>query len=168
MQVNDEYTEDRDRRRARQKPWRGPERRIAPAALGQLLEEGDRPSGLAGTREDNPNEFTSEGGAGSNTPNEWTELRNRTTTGEPGTDDQEERELDEADPETAGTGDEGGAATLGGGIFEGQGQLEDAPRYGDWIRHSSGTTSGARGHEGEDFPGEQTWGEEEAERERKE
>ena len=70
--------------------------------------------------------------------------------------------------EAGGTGDVGGAVSLGDGIFEGQGTAEGAPRYGDWTRHSSGTTSGARGHEGVDFPGENTWGEEEAERERKE
>lgn len=40
-------------------------------------------------------------------------------------------------------------ATLGSGTFE-------------------GPTAGARGHEGVDFPGEHTWGEEEAERERRE
>jgi hypothetical protein len=112
--------------------WTGPERRsrFAPAAGGQLLEEGAVPSGPTDQLEDNPNEFTSDGGEGTDTPM-------------------------------------GGAATLGGGIFEDQGSEEDAPRYGDWTRHSTGTTSGARGHEGVDFPGENTWGEEEAERERR-
>ena len=40
-----------------------------------------------------------------------------------------------------------------------------APNYGDWIRHSTGTTSGALGHEGLDFEGEDTWGESERRRE---
>ena len=48
-----------------------------------------------------------------------------------------------------------------------QGDADDAPRYGDWVKHSTGTTSGARGHEGEDFPGENTLGEEQAEQERR-
>ena len=150
--------------------WTGPERRsrFAPAAGGQLLEEGAVPTGPTGQREDNPNEFTSDGGEGTNSPNQWTGPRNRSTIGTPGVDDRETREPDEADPATGGTGDEGGAATLGGGVFEGQGSEEDAPRYGVWTRHSTGTTSGARGHEGLDFPGENTWGEEEADRERKE
>jgi len=157
-------------RRQRALEWHGPERRarIARNAAGQLLEEGDAPSGPVGTLEDNPNEFTSRGGKGTNTPNEWTEIRNRSDVGARGADDREGRQLDEADPETGGTGDEGGAATLGGGVHEGQGNPEDAPSHGDWVRHSTGTTSGARGHEGIDFPGEHTWGEEEAERERKE
>ncbi|HEX6643914.1 MAG TPA: hypothetical protein VF037_04510 [Gemmatimonadales bacterium] len=160
------YTGRERRRDGRE--WNGPERRIAPSGASQLLEEGDLPSGPAGTWEDNVNEFTSDGGAGTNTPNEWTAARNRSTIGTPGADDRETREPDEADPETGGTGDEGGASTTGGGVFEGQGNEEDAPRYGDWTRHSTGATSGARGHEGIDFPDENTWGEEEAERERKE
>ena len=159
-----------EERRRQNGGWKGPERRsrFAPSAGGQLLEEGEAPSGPTGRIEDNPNEFTSDGGKGTNTPNEWTEQRNRSTIGTPGVDDRETREHDEADPETGGTGDEGGAATLGGGVFEGQGSEEDAPSHGDWTRHSTGATSGARGHEGIDFPGENTWGEEEAERERKE
>ena len=109
MLVNDEYTADRDRRTGRAKGWKGPERRlIAPEAGGQLLEQGDHPTGAAA------------------------------------------------------------AAQAGSGELTTQGDADDAPRYGDWVRHSTGTTSGARGHEGEDFPGEHTWGEEQAERERRE
>jgi hypothetical protein len=95
MAVNDEYTADRDRRRPRAEAWRGPERRIATPAGGQLLEEGDEPAGPIG--------------------------------------------------------DFGGSDTAR--------RDQDAPSYGDWVRHSSGTGSGARGHEGEDFPGEHTYGE---------
>jgi len=159
-----------EERRRENGGWTGAERRsrFAPSAGGQLLEEGETPSGPIGRVEDNANEFTSDGGEGTGTPNAWTAHRNQSTIGTPGVDDRETREPDEADPRTGGTGDEGGAATLGGGVFEGQGSEEDAPRYGDWTRHSTGTTSGARGHEGVDFPGENTWGEEEAERERKE
>jgi len=168
MVVNDEYTADRDRRTGRAKGWKGPERRhISPDAEGQLLEQGDQPAGPAGSFAGSSTEFTTGGGEGSNEPNEFTAQRNRTDVGALGTDDREGREPDEADPRRGGTGDEGGAATLGGGVFEGQGDADDAPRYGDWVKHSTGTTSGARGQEGEDFPGENTWGEEEAERERR-
>ena len=45
-------------------------------------------------------------------------------------------------------------------------KLDDAPNYGDWVRHSTGATSGAIGHEGYDFEGENTWGESERKRER--
>ena len=157
MVINDEYTADRDRRRGHSTSWGGPERRgrrIAPAAGGQLLEEGDAPSTPVGSFTGSENEFTGAGGRGSNEPNDWTWQRNRSDMGELGTDDREDREPDEADPRTGGTGDEGGAATLGGAVYQGQGEIEDAPRYGDWARHASGTTSGARGHEGEDFPAE--------------
>jgi hypothetical protein len=166
MPVNDEYTADRDRRRGRWRGWDGPERRIASAAGGQLLEQGDRPGGPIGNFAGSDSEFTTSGGLGSNEPNDWTHQRNQTDVGALGADDREGREPDEADPRTGGTGDEGGAATLGGGVYEGQGEPEDAPRYGDWVRHSTGTTSGARGHEGEDFSGENSFGEAQAETER--
>ncbi len=167
MPVNDEYTADRDRRSPRAEAWRGPERRIASPAGGQLLEEGDQPSGPIGNFGGSDTEFTTTGGQGSNEPNDWTLQRNQTDPGELGTDDREGREHDEADPRTGGTGDEGGAATIGGGVYEDQGETEDAPRYGDWTRHSTGATSGARGHEGEDFPGENTFGESQADDERR-
>jgi osmotically-inducible protein OsmY len=57
---------------------------------------------------------------------------------------------------------------LGGGVYPDEGAPEDAPRYGDWQRHSSGATSGARGQEGLGFPGEQTWGEEQYSADRRE
>ena len=108
MLVNDEYTADRDRRSGRARGWDGPERRlIAPEAGGQLLEQGDHPTGAAASLQGTAGDTTTPGDA------------------------------------------------------------DDAPNYGDWVRHSTGTTSGARGHEGEDFPGEQTWGEAQAERERR-
>jgi osmotically-inducible protein OsmY len=49
---------------------------------------------------------------------------------------------------------------LGGGVYPDEGAPEDAPGYGDWQRHSSRATSGARGQEGLGFPGDRTWGEE--------
>jgi hypothetical protein len=58
-----------------------------------------------------------------------------------------------------GPGTGGGYSTLGGGVYPDEGSEDDAPSYGDWQRHSSGTTSGARGQEGLSFPGEHTWGE---------
>lgn len=170
MVINDEYTGDRDRRRGGTAIWEGPERRgsrISPAAGGQLLEEGDAPLGPVGTFGESNSEFTSQGGEGSNQPNDWTHQRNQTELGALGTDDREGREPDEADPRSGGTGDEGGAATLGGGVYQGQGETEDFPRHGDWGRRTSGASSGARGHEGEDFPGENTFGEAQAEAERK-
>ena len=99
-------------RRRENVAWKGPERRsrFAPSSGGQLLEEGAAPSGPTGQVADNPNEFTSDGGEGTNTPNEWTALRNQSSIGTPGVDDRETREPDEADPETGGTGDEGGDA----------------------------------------------------------
>jgi osmotically-inducible protein OsmY len=63
---------------------------------------------------------------------------------------------------------EGGYSTLGGGVYPDEGSADDAPSYGDWSRHSTGGTSGARGQEGFSFPGEHTWGEAESRRERRE
>ena len=40
-----------------------------------------------------------------------------------------------------------GYSTLGGGVHPDQGATEDTPRQGDWARHSTGGTSGARGRE---------------------
>jgi hypothetical protein len=51
-------------------------------------------------------------------------------------------------------------STIGGGRWPGESSL-DAPRYGDWIRHSTGAGGGALGHEGFGFPGQGTWGESE-------
>ena len=44
----------------------------------------------------------------------------------------------------------------------------DAPAHGDWQRHSTGASSGARGQEGFGNPGENTWGEEQFRAERRE
>ena len=75
-----------------------------------------------------------------------------------------------ADPDRidGGTRGEGGFSSLAGGRFPGGGSSDDAPNYGDWLRHSTGGTSGALGHEGFDFDGENTWGESQRERERPE
>jgi osmotically-inducible protein OsmY len=67
-----------------------------------------------------------------------------------------------------GTGGEGGYSTLGGGVYPDEGSPDDAPGYGDWQRHSTGATSGARGQEGFGNPGENTWGEEQFRAERRE
>ena len=61
--------------------------------------------------------------------------------------------------ETGGEGDAGGYSTLGGGVYPDEGSPDDAPRYGDWTRHSSGTTSGARGEEGFAISDDRAWGE---------
>ncbi len=67
-----------------------------------------------------------------------------------------------------GTGGEGGYSTLGGNVYPDEGSEDDAPSYGDWQRHSTGATSGARGQEGFGNPGEETWGEEQFRAERRE
>jgi hypothetical protein len=61
-----------------------------------------------------------------------------------------------------------GYSTLGGGAYPDEGRPEDTPRQGDWGRHSTGATSGARGREGmaQGDPG--TWGEDQSRRERRE
>ena len=135
---------DRQERRSGERgDWTGPERRsrFAAAAGGQLLERSDDPVGYAptGSLEDGITEFTSDGGAGANIPNRYGGFETRNDQGVSGEEDRAGRGGDDTD---------------------------DAPRYGDWPRHSTGATSGARGHEGHDFPGEATWGE--AEEERKE
>ena len=61
-----------------------------------------------------------------------------------------------------------GYGTLGGGVYREEGAPEDAPRHGDWARHSTGGTSGARGQEGLAPPGEGTWGDAQYRRERAE
>jgi osmotically-inducible protein OsmY len=66
------------------------------------------------------------------------------------------------------TGGESGFSTLGGGVHPEEGSPDDAPKYGDWQRHSSGTDSGARGQEGLIYSGEETWGEEQFKTERRE
>lgn len=62
---------------------------------------------------------------------------------------------------------EGGHTTIGGGTDYGRGDRDDARGYGDWGRNVTGATSGARGREGIDYPGERTWGESQRERPRR-
>ena len=50
---------------------------------------------------------------------------------------------------------------MGGGTYFGEGDRDDAPRYGDWARHATGGGSGALGREGVAYEGEHTWGESE-------
>jgi osmotically-inducible protein OsmY len=78
-------------------------------------------------------------------------------------------DLSEADNRgMRGTGGEGGYSTVGGDVYPDEGSTDDAPRHGDWQRHSTGATSGARGQEGFGNPGENTWGEEQFRAERRE
>jgi hypothetical protein len=105
----------------------------------QLLERGEGPDGPVGSFEGSPSEFTTEGGRGTNTPDHEGGI------GLP----------HEFRGETGGVG---GYSTIGGGVYWGEGSYLDAPNYGDWNRHSSGATP-APGHEGFDYPGEDTWGE---------
>jgi osmotically-inducible protein OsmY len=121
----------------------------------QLLERGEGPTAeeQVDPSVDSPSEITTEGGPGADASDRYGgsfseagEIRN------PGT----------------GTGGEGGYSTLGGGVYPDEGSEDDAPAYGDWQRHSSGATSGARGQEGLGFPGEETWGEEQYRAERRE
>jgi osmotically-inducible protein OsmY len=143
----------RDERRSSTRPTRRRDQVIRREAdRSQLLEEGDSPSGPVGSLAGSPTEFTSEGGRGTNTPDRYGgPLRRRD---------------DPPNPRNQGTGGEGGFSTLGGGTYFGEGDASDAPRAGDWARHSTGAGSGARGREGLVFEGENTWGESEQARER--
>ncbi|HEY3011280.1 MAG TPA: hypothetical protein VGJ36_00940 [Gemmatimonadales bacterium] len=121
----------------------------------QLLERGEGPTAeeQIDPSVGSPSEVTSDGGPGVDASDRY-----GGSFSEPG---------DVRHPGT-GTGGEGGYSTLGGGVYPDEGSDEDAPNYGDWQRHSSGATSGARGQEGLGFPGEATWGEEQYTAERKE
>lgn len=121
----------------------------------QLLERGEGPTAeeQIDPSVDSPSEVTSEGGPGTDASDRY----GGSFSG-PG---------DVRHPGT-GTGGEGGYSTLGGGVYPDEGSDENAPNYGDWQRHSSGATSGARGQEGLGFPGEHTWGEEQYKAERQE
>jgi osmotically-inducible protein OsmY len=143
----------RDERRSSTRSTRRREQVIKHDPLrSQLLEEGEAPSGPVGSFAGSPAEFTSEGGRGTNTPDRYGgPLRRRD---------------DPPNPRNQGTGGEGGFSTIGGGTYFGEGDSDDAPRAGDWSRHSSGGTSGARGREGLVYEGEHTWGEAEQQRER--
>jgi osmotically-inducible protein OsmY len=143
----------RDERRSSSRPTRRREQVIKrDPKRSQLLEEGTSPSGPVGSFAGSPSEFTTEGGAGTNTPDRYGgPLRRRD---------------DPPNPRNQGTGGEGGFSTLGGGTYYGEGDPDDAPRHGDWSRHSTGAGSGARGGEGVVFEGENTWGESQQQRER--
>jgi osmotically-inducible protein OsmY len=122
----------------------------------QLLERGEGPTEdeVLDPGVDSPSEITSEGGSGSDAAYRG---------GGPQSGSREP-----PNERISGTGGEGGYSTLGGGVYPDEGDPDDAPSYGDWQRHSSGGTSGARGQEGLGFPGEQTWGESQFRRERQE
>jgi osmotically-inducible protein OsmY len=113
----------------------------------QLLERGEGPTAeeQLDPTVDSPSDITSEGGPGTDAS-----YREGGPVSQPGKPPNQR---------SSGTGGEGGYSTLGGGVYQDEGASEDAPRYGDWQRHSSGATSGARGQEGLGFPGEHTWGE---------
>ena len=154
-----ERAQSDERRRATAKPWAGPERRsrFAAGAGGQLLERGEGVADPVGSLGDDTDAFSTEGEAGTNIGGRY---------GGPAHEAGENPNRgDEPDHIDGGTGGEGGFGTLAGGISKGEGSSDDAPNYGDWIRHSTGTTSGALGHEGLDFEGEDTWGESERRRE---
>jgi hypothetical protein len=53
-------------------------------------------------------------------------------------------------------------------LYSDEGAPEDAPRQGDWARHSTGATSGARGREGMAQSQRGTWGDDQSRRERRE
>jgi hypothetical protein len=127
-----------ERRRMTTRQWTGPERRsrFAAGAGGQLLERGDGVGDPVGSLGDAADVFSIEGEPGANIGGRY-----------------------------GGPAHEGGFGTLAGGIYKGEGSSDDAPSYGDWIRHGTGATSGALGHEGSDFEGEGTWGEVERKRE---
>jgi hypothetical protein len=122
----------------------------------QLLERGEGPTAeeQIDASVDSPSEITNEGGPASEPSDRFGgRFSGR---GDP------------PNPRSGGTGGEGGFSTLGGGVYPDEGASEDAPGYGDWQRHSSGTDSGARGQEGFIYSGEQTWGEEQFKAERRE
>jgi BON domain len=122
----------------------------------QLLERGEGPGAdeVLDPSVESPSEITTEGGPGTDAAY---------PTGGP-------RSPGRTPPNQRGgrSGGEGGYSTLGGGTYPDEGSPEDAPRHGDWKRHTSGGSSGARGQEGLSFPGERTWGEDQYRTERKE
>jgi osmotically-inducible protein OsmY len=144
----------------------GRERRSAPRAnrrtikrdedTTQLLERGEGPTAeeQIDPSVDSPSEVVNEGGAAADSSDRFGGRKS-------GVDEPDNRGM-------RGTGGEGGYSTLGGGVYPDEGSPDDAPSYGDWQRHSSGATSGARGQEGFGDPGENTWGEEQSRAERRE
>jgi osmotically-inducible protein OsmY len=144
----------------------GQERRSAPRAnrrtikrdedSTQLLERGEGPTAeeQIDPSVDSPSEVVNEGGAAA-------DASDRFGGGKSERDEPDNRGM-------RGTGGEGGYSTLGGGVYPDEGSPDDAPSYGDWQRHSTGASSGARGQEGLGNPGENTWGEEQFRAERRE
>jgi osmotically-inducible protein OsmY len=139
----------------RQRDSSRPERRVASRRTikreedtTQLLERGEGPTAeeLIDRAVDSPSEVTNDGGPGADASDRF-----GGSLTEPG---------EQPNPRSGGTGGEGGYSTLGGGVYPDEGREKDAPSYGDWQRHSSAASSGARGQEGLSFPGEETWGEE--------
>jgi len=122
----------------------------------QLLERGEEPGAdeVIDPAVDSPSEITSEGGPGTDASDRFGGSGRLSGSREP--------------PNSRIRGSEAGYSTLGGGVYPDEGAEDDAPSYGDWQRHSSGATSGARGQEGLGFPGEHTWGEEQYTAERRE
>ena len=141
-----------DRRRTTTRQWTGPERRsrFAAGAGGQLLERGEGVADPVGALDDEPDAFSTRGESGTNIGGRYGgpvhEAGGKPNRG------------DEPDHIDGGTGGEGGFGTLAGGIAKGEGSSDDAPRSDEWTRHG-GPVSGATGHEGFDFDGEDTWGE---------
>jgi osmotically-inducible protein OsmY len=140
----------------------GQERRAAPRASRRTIKRDDDTTqllerGEGATAEeqidpgvDSPSEVVNEGGAAADSSDRFGGGKS---------------EGDEADNRgMRGTGGEGGYSTLGGGVYPDEGSPDDTPSYGDWQRHSTGASSGARGQEGLGTPGENTWGEEQGRR----
>jgi hypothetical protein len=121
----------------------------------QLLERGEGPTAdeQVDPGVESPSEITNEGGPASEASERF--------------DTRAGRGRNSPNPRSGGTGGEAGYSTLGGGVYPDEGSSDDAPRHGDWQRHSSGGTSGARGQEGMGHPGEQTWGEDQFRAERR-
>ncbi len=144
----------------------GQERRAAPRGnrrtikreedATQLLERGEGPAAeeQLDPGVESPSEVVDEGGPASDASDRF------------GGGMSEGREADNRG--MRGTGGEGGYSTLGGNVYPDEGSADDAPSHGDWQRHSTGATSGARGQEGFGNPGENTWGEEQFQAERRE
>jgi osmotically-inducible protein OsmY len=154
--------------KGRDEPRRQPRRREGPAVsrrtikrdedTSQLLERGEGPTAeeVVDPSVDSPSEITSEGGPGTDASERF------------GGSGRLSEPREGPNSRIRGTGGEGGYSTLGGGVYPDEGSEDDAPSYGDWQRHSSGASSGARGQEGLGFPGEHTWGEEQYGAERRE
>ena len=138
-----------ERRRMTTRQWNGPERRsrFAASAGGQLLEGSEGVSDPVGSLGDDTDLFSDvyvrdlQTGARKEVP------PGGHVGGNP-------NRGDEPDHIDGGTGGEGGFGTLAGGISKGEGSPDDAPNYGDWVRHSTGTTSvcPAKTRQGEPSP----------------